>query len=174
MEKVIFRKHFKNHCNNFILNNNIQALSKEVQALLQALNWSKFQTVAVYRPFKDEVSLSDLQKEYPQIQWLYPQKNPGFSEESNDSTHPIEEIDLFLVPGVTFDHQLRRLGRGLGFYDKVLSQVNKALKIGVSWSVQISSEPLPEEEHDIRMDACVNEKFLLCSPHFFKKYRKDL
>ena len=174
MEKLTFRKYFKNHCNQFTLDNNVKVLSKQVQTLLGSLNWSKLQTVAMYHPFKDEVSLSMLKAEYSHIRWLYPQKNQSFSEESNSSAHPIEDIDLFLVPGVAFDHQCRRLGRGLGFYDKVLSQTNKALKIGVSWSVQVSSEPLPEEKHDIRMDACVNEKFLLYSPHFIEKYRKDL
>ena len=171
MEKVKIREYFKNHSNNFILHNNVQVLSKTLQNLLENLNWSKFQKVAIYHPFKNEVPLSELKVNYSHICWLYPQKDQTFSEESHAPPHPMEEIDLFLVPGVAFDHQCRRLGRGLGFYDKVLSQTNRALKIGVSWSVQVSSEPLPEEEHDIRMDACVNEKFILYSHHFFKKQK---
>lgn len=174
MEKIEFRKYFKNHCNSFILNNNIQVLSQRVQNLIEILDWSIFQTAALYDSFKDEVSLSALANKYPHIHWLYPQKSYRFSEASDSSDYPIKDIDVFFVPGMAFDHQCRRLGRGLGFYDRVLSQNNRALKVGVSWSVQVSSEPLPEEKHDIRMDACVNEKFLLCSPHFFEKYQKDL
>lgn len=172
LEKIEIRKYFKNQCNNFSLGNNTQVLSKKLQNLLKGLNWAKFQKVAIYHPFKSEVSLSALKENYSHIFWLYPQKDQSFSEEPNTFSHPIEEIDLFLVPGVAFDHQCRRLGRGLGFYDKVLSQTNRALKIGVSWGVQLSSKPLPEEEHDIRMDACVNEKFILYSPHFFEKHKE--
>ena len=172
MEKVAIRKYFKNHCNNFVLENNTQVLSKKLQNLLKGLNWAKFQKAAMYHPFKNEASLSALKEDYPHICWVYPQKDQSFSEESHAASHSIEEIDLFLVPGVAFDHQCRRLGRGSGFYDKVLSQAGRALKIGVSWSVQLSSEPLPEEKHDIRMDACVNEKFILYSPHFFEKHKE--
>ena len=171
MEKATFRKYFKNHCNNFVLHNKVQVLSNKVQAFLKTLDWLRFQSAAVYHPFQDEVPLSEFVKEHSHIKWLYPQKKGVFSESSLSSAHPIEDIDLFLVPGAAFDHQCRRLGRGLGFYDRALSQNNKALKIGVSWSVQISSSALPEEEHDIRMDACVNEKFFLCSSYFFEKYR---
>ena len=174
MEKVATRKYFKKHCNNFILDNNIQVLSKKLQTFLEHLNWSKFQKAAIYHPFKDEVPLSELKVSYSHICWLYPQKDQTFSKNPYTPPQAIEEIDLFLVPGVAFDHQCRRLGRGLGFYDKVLSQTKKSLKIGVSWSVQVSSEPLPEEDHDIRMDACVNERFFFYSPHFFEKYGKGL
>lgn len=173
MEKNALRKYFKNLCNNFTLQNNTQVLSNKVQALLEGLDSLHLQKIAVYQPFKNEVSLSGLEKKYPHICWLYPQKNYSFSEKTNFIDHPLEEIDLFFVPGLAFDHQCRRLGRGAGFYDRVLSN-SKALKIGVSWSVQVSAESLPEEDHDIRMDACVNEKFFICSNHFFEKYRKDL
>ena len=173
MEKIALRKYFKNLCNNFVLQNNTQVLSKEVQFFLEGLDSLQFQKAAVYQPFKNEVSLSGLERKYSHICWLYPQKNYIFSEKTNFKVHPLEEIDLFFVPGLAFDHQCRRLGRGAGFYDRVLSG-SKALKIGVSWSMQVSAEPLPEEEHDIRMDACVNEKFFMCSSYFFEKYRKGV
>ena len=175
MEKIKLRKYFKNLCDNFVLQNNTQVLSEKVRTLLKDLDSLQFQKIAVYQPFKNEVSLIGLEEEekYSHIYWLYPQKNYSFSEKPNFTVHPIEEIDLFFVPGLAFDHQCRRLGRGAGFYDRVLSG-SKALKIGVSWSVQVSAEPLPEEEHDIWMDACVNEKFLMCSNRFFEKYKKGV
>ena len=154
-----------------MLQNNTQVLSEKVQTLLEGLDSLQFQKIAVYKPFKNEVSLSGLEEKYSHICWLYPQKNYSFSEKTSLTAHPLEEIDLFFVPGLAFDHQCRRLGRGAGFYDRVLSG-SKALKIGVSWSLQVSEEPLPEQEHDVRMDACVNEKFLVCSNRFFEKYRK--
>ena len=52
----------------------------------------------------------------------------------------IQDIDVFFVPGLVFDRRGVRLGRGLGFYDKVLSQSKEGLKIGVAWNFQLESE----------------------------------
>ena len=48
---------------------------------------------------------------------------------------PVPEIDLFLVPGLGFDLSGRRLGRGGGFYDRVLAaRRGDSVAIGVTWS----------------------------------------
>ncbi len=174
MKKEKLRKCFKNHCSSFVFNNKIQILSDKVQGFLKALDWSNVRNAAVYHPFKDEVPVSEFVKKHSHIKWLYPQSGQFFFKSPHSSVHPVDDIDLFLVPGLAFDHQCRRLGRGSGFYDRVLSQNDKALKIGISWSVQISSSELPEEAHDVRMDACVNEKFFLFSSCFFDKYRRSV
>lgn len=70
------------------------------------------------------------------------------------------DIQVVLVPGVAFDRQFYRLGRGKGFYDRMLSQY-KGLKIGVSYLEQISNEALPVENHDVRMDIIVTENFVM-------------
>lgn len=59
-------------------------------------------------------------------------------------------IDLVIVPGRAFDAAGHRMGRGLGFYDRVLKNI-KAKKIGVCFKCQIF-ENVPTEEHDIQMD----------------------
>ena len=48
----------------------------------------------------------------------------------------LNKIDVILVPGVAFDRTLNRLGRGKGFYDKILSQT-KACKIGICFDFQL-------------------------------------
>jgi 5-formyltetrahydrofolate cyclo-ligase len=63
----------------------------------------------------------------------------------------------FMVPGVGFDLQGARLGRGKGFYDRYLEE-KKVLKIGLAWSEQIV-EKIPVESHDSHMDFIITEKF---------------
>jgi len=63
---------------------------------------------------------------------------------------PLASIDLALVPGVGFDLQGNRLGRGRGFYDRWLTGFG-GLKCGLALDEQIADE-IPTEEHDLRMD----------------------
>jgi 5-formyltetrahydrofolate cyclo-ligase len=62
----------------------------------------------------------------------------------------LNRLDFVLVPGLAFDLWGRRLGRGKGFYDRLLAQVN-GIKCGVALDQQIV-EQLPAEAHDISMN----------------------
>lgn len=67
--------------------------------------------------------------------------------------YPVDEyvgIDLALVPGMAFDGYGNRLGRGKGFYDRLLPQLANAHKIGVCYPFQMVEE-VPHEEHDVRV-----------------------
>ena len=57
------------------------------------------------------------------------------------------------MPGVAFDQQNNRMGRGRGFYDRLLAN-SQAYKIGTAYSCQIFSQ-IPAEETDIPMDLVV-------------------
>ena len=63
---------------------------------------------------------------------------------------PLNRLDLVLVPGLAFDCLGRRLGRGKGFYDRLLAEVT-GIKCGVALDEQIVEE-LPQEPHDIAMN----------------------
>jgi 5-formyltetrahydrofolate cyclo-ligase len=65
-------------------------------------------------------------------------------------TVPLNQLDLALVPGVGFDRVGRRLGRGKGYYDRLLADF-EGIRCGVAFDWQLTEE-LPEEPHDIRMD----------------------
>ncbi|MGA3164442.1 MAG: 5-formyltetrahydrofolate cyclo-ligase [Verrucomicrobiota bacterium] len=52
---------------------------------------------------------------------------------------PLSKFDLVLVPGVAFDLQGHRLGRGRGFYDRLLAEV-RGVKCGVAFDEQLASE----------------------------------
>jgi 5-formyltetrahydrofolate cyclo-ligase len=66
---------------------------------------------------------------------------------------PLNHLDLVLVPGIAFDLVGRRLGRGKGFYDRLLAEV-RGHKCGVAFDAQIVAE-IPEEPHDVRVDSIV-------------------
>ena len=67
------------------------------------------------------------------------------------------QIDLAVIPGVAFDRQLNRMGRGKGFYDRLLPQLGDAYKIGICFDFQLV-ESIECEEHDIRMDEVISGK----------------
>lgn len=64
------------------------------------------------------------------------------------------EIDLALVPGMAFDHEGNRLGRGKGYYDRFLGRLPGLYKIGICFPFQ-RLEHIPTEPTDIRMDEII-------------------
>jgi 5-formyltetrahydrofolate cyclo-ligase len=66
------------------------------------------------------------------------------------------EIDAFFCPGLAFDPQGGRLGRGRGFYDRLLSKGRPdALKIGGCFPHQLVPDT-HSEPHDIAMDLVIS------------------
>jgi 5-formyltetrahydrofolate cyclo-ligase len=62
----------------------------------------------------------------------------------------MNRLDFALVPGLGFTTDGRRLGRGKGYYDRVLAQV-RGFKCGVAFDQQIVDE-IPTEPHDAQLD----------------------
>ncbi len=59
-------------------------------------------------------------------------------------------IELMIIPGMAFDREKNRLGRGRGFYDRLLS-VNRCTKIGICFDFQLLDK-VPVEDFDVKMD----------------------
>jgi 5-formyltetrahydrofolate cyclo-ligase len=64
-------------------------------------------------------------------------------------------VDLVLAPGLAFDVHGHRLGRGKGYYDRLLADVH-GRRSGVAFEFQVTPE-LPAEPHDVQMDCLVTE-----------------
>jgi 5-formyltetrahydrofolate cyclo-ligase len=64
----------------------------------------------------------------------------------------LNRLDLILVPGIAFDLDGHRLGRGKGFYDRLLA-VLEGPTCGVAFDQQIV-ERIPVEPHDIHL-SCI-------------------
>ena len=66
-------------------------------------------------------------------------------------------IDFIAVPGVAFDRNGNRLGRGKGYYDRLLPRIPSAYKAGICFPFQLVEE-VPAEPFDIRMDEVITQQ----------------
>ena len=64
-------------------------------------------------------------------------------------------IDVVIAPALRVDRSGVRLGQGGGSYDRALiaDVAKEAWKVALLHDEEVSSEPLPHEDHDVRMDA---------------------
>ena len=68
-----------------------------------------------------------------------------------------DEVDFAVVPGVAFDRSGRRLGRGRGFYDRLLPRLS-CPKVGVAFPFQMFGT-IPVDPWDVPLDAVVTPDF---------------
>ena len=130
-------------------------------------------TIATFAALPGEPDLLPLIAAHPDRRWIYPRVagerltlhpvvNPsrellpgafGIREPSPALPEVSPgEIDAFLCPGLAFDPRGGRLGRGRGFYDRLLEHARTdALKLGVAFPLQLVENTF-SEPHDIHMD----------------------
>ena len=81
----------------------------------------------------------------------------GFYEPPPGAAVSPDEVDLFVVPGLAFDAARFRLGRGGGYYDRLLARARPdAARIGVVLERWLA-DALPREPHDVPMTALATE-----------------
>ena len=126
-------------------------------------------TVLLYYPMHNEVNLLPLIKKYKKEKtFLFPvvqrklmtacpyegnaKMHRGKYNIPEPTTPPYRgEIDLILVPGVAFDLQGNRLGRGGGYYDRFIkSQPHTTTLVGVAYDFQLVDK-VPANRHDQKM-----------------------
>lgn len=151
-------------------------------------NWQEFkrcESIGSYISMKDEVDLSFIGFESKKI-FL-----PAYDAESKDYymarvtsksdlregkfgiLEPKEdcerakknEIDLWFIPGRAFDKTGNRLGRGRGFYDRLLAE-ESGIKVGVPPNGQFFDE-VPVDDWDVKMNFLFLEEEIL---EVFKNY----
>ncbi|MBF5041258.1 5-formyltetrahydrofolate cyclo-ligase [Aggregicoccus sp. 17bor-14] len=70
---------------------------------------------------------------------------------------PVDQIDLFVVPGLGFTRDGKRLGRGGGYYDATLRAASaRSRRVGLAFSDQVVNV-LPTNQDDVDMDLVVTE-----------------
>ena len=137
--------------------------------------------IAVYLSLPDEISLDTLCRELlnrgyivcaPRVdrvagtmQFYRLARWDAISRGAYNVREPLgDEIvrpDLALVPGLAFDRDGHRLGRGGGWYDRALSAI--PVKVGVGFRGQ-RAEEVPVEAHDVKMDWLASDAGLASCP----------
>lgn len=72
---------------------------------------------------------------------------------------PLNKLSGLLVPGLGFDEEGGRLGRGKAYYDRYLSLFS-GIKVGVAFE-ELLQVKIPTEKHDVKMDFIVTEGRIL-------------
>ncbi len=117
----------------------------------------------------------------PKISWqqrhMIPVKintlETGFSMESAGVRNPLEgepipyaEIDLVVAPGLAFDREGNRLGRGASYYDRFFANKElKARRCGFAFAEQLV-DSVPAAQYDEPMDFLVTDESVI---YFNKK-----
>lgn len=76
-------------------------------------------------------------------------------EPQGNDTVDSDSMELIIVPAVAYDRKGNRLGRGKGFYDRLLA-TTKATKVGVGYEFQLVDD-IPCEPHDVPMDMVITQ-----------------
>ncbi len=80
----------------------------------------------------------------------------NIDEPDGDCLCDISDIELIVVPGVAFDKRCNRVGRGKGYYDRLLATA-KAYKVGIAYDFQVF-DMIEVEKHDIPLDMVITDK----------------
>lgn len=160
----------------------LSARSHEALNHLEGLDiFRKAHCIAIYHALPDEVQTAAFIEKWagektillPLVEgddiYLFPYKGKhtltcgvfGIQEPQRCDPFPEDQIDLMIIPGVAFDRKGNRIGRGKGYYDRLLSTL-KAPRIGLCFSFQLMND-IPAEPFDISMNGIVTDQeiFLL-------------
>lgn len=150
----------------------LAVMSEDICSKVLALaSWQEAGTLLLYYPLPDEVDVRLLIKDafesgkkvlLPVVKGdemelhLYEGEASlkegafGIMEPTGPLFAPIhyDEIELAIIPGMAFDSAGHRLGRGKGYYDRLLPNLRDAKLIGICFPFQFLEE-VPAEAHDI-------------------------
>lgn len=83
----------------------------------------------------------------------------GIQEPVGEKTVGIENIDAVIVPAMAYDRTGNRLGRGRGYYDRLLAG-SRCRKIGFVYDCQIVDR-VPTDPFDVAVDVIVTDKQII-------------
>ena len=128
------------------------SMEDEVQTHDFVEKWYKSKTILLPCVDGDDLRL----RQYTGTDCMRDGEQFGIGEPTGEEYTDLESVDAIIVPGVAFDKEGHRMGRGRGFYDRLLKSTPNAYKIGVCFDFQMV-ESVPVEPHDVMMDRVVGE-----------------
>lgn len=129
------------------------SMEDEVQTHQFVERWYRQKTLLLPCVDGDDLRL----RQYTGPQCLKAGEQFGIGEPTGPEYTDLNHVQLIVVPGVAFDRKGNRMGRGRGFYDRLLKSTPNAYKVGVAFDFQILNT-IPTEPFDVPMDKVVSEK----------------
>lgn len=114
----------------------------------------------VLLPFCDNTDMSMTPTEIKSLDIDLVEDNIGYIQPNKETLSPVDlsEIDLIIVPGISFDRKGYRIGFGAGYYDRFLGRVNFEIPtIGLAYDFQIIDSLIEMEDYDIPVDYVMTE-----------------
>lgn len=175
MDKQSLRARIKNQKSLLTQGERIAAAEAVFASLERTAAFLLADRILIYNSLPDELSTREfLDKWAPRKHFFLPRVNGvnlellpfertklhlgSFHIEEPDGTEIVDPalMDLIIVPAVAMDSTCNRLGRGKGFYDRLLSET-RATTIGVGYDFQLIAEGIPAEPHDVPLDIVITE-----------------
>lgn len=127
------------------------SLSDEVATHLFIKKWAKSKTILLPAVVGDNLELRLYNGDESLKTGSFNICEPGKSQTFNDFC----SVGFAAIPGMAFDIRGNRLGRGKGYYDKLLPKMPQTFKAGICFQWQIV-DSVPSELHDIKMDTIIS------------------
>ncbi|MCQ2298979.1 MAG: 5-formyltetrahydrofolate cyclo-ligase [Bacteroidales bacterium] len=145
----------------------VEQLESFQKAHIVLLYWSMDDEVATHefvnRWYKEKTLLlpcvdgDDLKlRQYTGPECLVSGPDFGIGEPTGEEFTQLDSVEMIVVPGVAFDKHNNRMGRGRGFYDRMLKSTPNAVKVGVAFDFQMF-DTIPTEAFDVPMNLVISE-----------------
>lgn len=130
------------------------------RALIELAKLEIFQSaqkILFYEALLDELNLNKLKEIYKNKEYLIPQFAHSKAVPSEGFIEICNSVDLVIVPGLAYDRSGYRLGRGGGYYDRLIAALKKNTQKPETFFLgiivkELLFNKLPHEEHDMPVD----------------------
>ena len=177
-EKKILERHTFTKLRDEISLNQRENVAKNVKLYVDSFikEYKNVGYIAIYWPLKNEVDIRSLKEEislalprcketkelfyYPWDEKTLTKDSEGILSPNNSFSLSYKQISMILVPCLSIDKNLIRLGYGGGYFDKLRRDKNwrNIPCIGVLTSNCVSKIPLTKAEWDIPLSGFITEK----------------
>ena len=151
----------------------LRDLTESWTHIIKSEEFQSAKTIASYISYGDEPATKDLNMELlrnkkrlalpsmlkdKSLEWIIWSGDESKLKKVGKILEPVgeaisgDELDIVIVPTLHATREGHRLGQGGGSYDRALANIS-AWRIGLIYSGELTVEPFPVEEHDIKLNA---------------------